>query len=107
MSEILDELGLDAESFQWGDLALCRNTVDSPANDVFFDVYESDKESAKAADEMCMHCPVARECFFEGSKGKTGLWGGVYWNGAGAPDKNKNSHKTDEVWTQIHQRVKK
>lgn len=106
MSSLLDQLGIDAERFEWDDLGLCRGSVTSPKDDVFFDRYENDGESARAADQMCLHCPVIKQCFFEGSKGKIGVWGGVYWNGSGKPDKNKNSHKTDEVWNLIHERVK-
>lgn len=105
MSSLLDELGLDPEEFDWEDLALCKSTVTSPEDDVFFDRYESDEESAKAADDMCLRCPVIRQCFFAGAEGRTGVWGGVYWNGSGKPDKNKNSHKTDEVWSKVHERV--
>lgn len=105
MLSLLDELGLDAEEFSWEDLGICRNTVTSPKDDIYFDRYESDVESAKAADEMCMRCPVVKQCFFEGAKGKHGVWGGVYWNGSGKPDKNKNSHKTDEDWSRLYESV--
>ncbi len=104
-SSLLDELGLDPDEFDWDDLGLCRGTVTSPDDDIFFDKYESDTESARSADEMCLRCPVIRQCFFEGAKGRAGVWGGIYWNGSGKPDKNKNSHKSDETWARIHQRV--
>ena len=42
-----------------------------------------------------------------GYGGQHGLYGGVYFNGAGKPDKNKNSHKTDAVWSEIYRRVSK
>lgn len=106
MSGLLDELGLDAEDFGWQDLGICRNLkVGSAEEDIFFDRYESDEESAKAADQICLRCPVIQQCFMEGSKGNWGLWGGIYWNGAGKPDKNRNSHKTEEVWSKLHKRV--
>src|SRR5690349_4019798 len=66
-SSLLDELGLDPEEFDWDDLGLCRGTVTSPDDDIFFDKYESDQESARSADEMCLRCPVIRQCFFEGA----------------------------------------
>lgn len=101
-----DELGLDPQDFEWRDLSLCRNMqIESPAEDAFFDAYESDPEAAKATDQMCLHCPVLKNCFFEGAGGQYGVWGGVYWNGAGKPDKNKNAHKTDEVWDEIRMRA--
>lgn len=102
---ILDELGLDPAELEWQDLALCRGAVTSPEDDIFFDRYESDIETARAADQMCLHCPVIRQCFFSGPSAGPGLRGGVYWNNAGKPDKNKNAHKTEEVWNEIHTRV--
>lgn len=101
MSRILDELGLDPENFDWQDLALCANIP----TEVFYDLYESSKESAKAADQACLHCPVMRQCYNAGANGEYGVWGGVYWNGSGSHDRNKNSHKTDEIWEEINRRV--
>ncbi len=107
MSSILDQLGIDAAEFDWRDISLCRDAVTSPDDDIFFDKYESDEESALAADQMCLRCPVIKQCFFEGAGGgKTGVFGGVYWNGSGKPDKKKNSHKSDDTWTEIYERVK-
>ena len=73
--------------------------------DFFFDQYEQDEESAKAADQLCLHCPVIQQCFIQGSKGNYGLWGGLYWNGSGKSDKNKNAHKTEAVWNELHKKV--
>lgn len=102
MSSILDELGLDPEDFEWEDLALCKGMP----TELFYDQYESDEETAKAADEACLRCPVIANCFKAGADGQYGQWGGIYWNGAGRPDKNKNRHKTEDVWAQIYERVK-
>lgn len=105
-SNLLSELGLDAEHLEWHDLALCRNSdIATPENDFFFDAYESNEEVAKAADQVCLHCPVIKQCFFAGSEGNYGLWGGIYWNGAGKPDLNRNRHKTDDIWEQVYDRV--
>lgn len=101
MSDLLSKLGLDEDEVTWEQLALCRGND----SEVFFDKYEKDEEVAKAADQMCLHCPVISQCFFAGSANQHGVWGGVYWNGSGKPDKNKNSHKTEEVWAEIHQKV--
>lgn len=101
MSDLLDELGLDEQDVTWQQLALCRGND----TEIFYDKYEKDAQFALAADQMCLHCPVISKCFFEGAKGEHGVWGGVYWNGSGKPDKNKNSHKTEEVWAEIHQKV--
>lgn len=108
MSSLLNELGIDPDDFEWRDLALCRNMrITAPGEDVFYDKYESDSESAKAADQICLHCPVIQQCFFEGAQGQTGVWGGVYWNGSGKPDKNKNNHKTEEDWDNLYKMVGK
>lgn len=108
MASLFEELGLDPETFEWHDLSLCRGIdITGPSDDVFFDRYETDSESAKAADDICLHCPVIKQCFAEGADGKYGLWGGVYWNGSGSPDRNRNSHKTDEVWAEIYRKVGK
>jgi hypothetical protein len=101
VSSLLDDLGIDPEDFEWQDLALCANMP----TELFYDKYESDSETAKATDQACLRCPVMRQCFFAGSDGEYGTWGGVYWNGAGKPDKNRNSHKTEEVWVEIRRRV--
>ncbi len=99
----IEELGLDPEDFEWHDLALCQGmpTV------MFYDLYEKDPEVAKQVDEACLVCPVISQCFFKGAQGNFGVWGGVYWNGSGKQDVNKNSHKTDEVWAEIHDKVAK
>lgn len=103
MSEsLLEELGIDSENFRWQNLALCSG-MDT---ETFYDNYESSESVAKAADDLCLSCPVMSQCFFAGSKGETGLWGGVYWNGAGNPDKNKNRHKTEEDWDAVYRRVR-
>jgi hypothetical protein len=100
-SSLLDEFGLDPEDFEWQDLALCSRMSTS----FFYERYESDSVTAKATDQVCLHCPVIKQCFFSGANGGHGVWGGVYWNGAGTPDKNRNSHKTEEVWSEIKRRV--
>lgn len=98
MASLLEELGIDPEFFNWIDLGLCRK-IDT---EYFFDKYESSPEIARAVDAMCDSCPVQQECGMAGKNGvngKTGeygVWGGIYWNGSGKPDPNKNSHK--EPW---------
>lgn len=98
---LLDELNLDPDDVEWRDLSLCQNME----REDFYDNYEADVEIAKAIDQACIVCPVIKECFFAGSQGEWGVWGGVYWNGAGKPDKARNAHKTQEVWDKIHKRV--
>jgi Transcription factor WhiB len=100
-SSLLDEFGLDPGDFDWQDLGLCGGMPTS----FFYDKYETDEEIAKATDQVCLHCPVMKKCMITGQNGEHGVWGGIYWNGAGKPDKNRNSHKTEEVWSEIKRRV--
>lgn len=107
---LLDELDIDPEDFHWKDLGLCQKTgvvikPDGTVIDNMFDEYETNERVAKQVDQMCLHCPVMAQCAQAGSKGEWGVWGGIYWNGAGKPDKNKNSHKTPEVWDEIKKRM--
>jgi hypothetical protein len=99
---LLDELGIDPEDFTWHDLALCDGIEDP---EIFFSKYEADEEVAKQADQVCLHCPVMKQCALMGQKGEYGQWGGIFWNGSGKPDKNRNSHKTPEVWAEIEKRL--
>ena len=98
---LLEQLGLDEEEVEWHNLALCQNMK----TEMWFDAYESDQEVAKAVEEVCLSCPVIKDCFFEGAAGQIGVWGGVYWNGSGKVDKSKNSHKSEEVWNRIQKKV--
>lgn len=101
MSDLLHELGLDPDNFEWQDLALCQHMPTS----WFYDEYESDVQVARQVDSACLTCPVLRECMEAGQSGEYGVWGGIYWNGAGKPDKNRNSHKTEETWAAIKHRM--
>lgn len=94
MSEILDHLKIDSEDINWTDLAACRgiNTEN------FFDNYENDQILAKNIDEVCMICPVSKDCLLAGTENNEyGIWGGVYLS-LGKIDKTRNSHKTQEFW---------
>lgn len=99
---ILDSLGIDPENFTWENLAICQGMP----TDWFFDQYEADVTVAKQIDEACLSCPVMAMCANKGREDKEhGVFGGIYWNGSGKPDKNKNNHKTPEVWEQIRDRL--
>ena len=102
VNQLLEELGIDPERFRWEDLALCKG-LDT---EIFYSLYENDPVIAKAADDMCLHCPVMKMCHAKGQKGNWGLWGGVYWNGSGKEDPARSIHKTEEVRAQIDQRLK-
>jgi hypothetical protein len=93
MSRILNSLGLDKDSLQWQDLALCLG-MDT---NLFFDQYETDVNVAKSIDQACLSCPVIAMCYQYGTESDNyGVWGGVYLS-SGSPDKSKNSHKTKEI----------
>lgn len=101
---MLESLGIDIENeeFTWERLALCAGM---PTN-LFYDDYESDPIIAVQVDEACLVCPVMSICANVGRENKEyGVWGGVYFNGSGKPDKNRNAHKTPEVWTRIRERI--
>ena len=94
MSRILDELGIDKDDLVWTDLAACQNL---PTNN-FFETYETDTILAKSIDDMCLVCPVAKQCLEAGMENdEYGVWGGVYLS-LGTPDKTRNAHKTPEYW---------
>lgn len=89
-----------AKQVKWTEYATCRGmTPNSPEDDFFFDAYEASEEVAKAVDQMCISCPVRKHCLDYGvSKKIQGVWGGIYLTPQGNIDKNKNGHKTEEVW---------
>lgn len=106
MSDLLDAMGIDPESAEWQELALCRGmTFKKVEEDPFFDGYATDEDIAIQTDEMCLTCPVTKQCGMHGIKERLhGVWGGV-WLTNGKMDKNKNAHKTDEVWARLRERL--
>jgi hypothetical protein len=97
MSEIIDALGMMAEDVEWYHLSACRGMH---VNN-FYDFYENDQKLAMQIDEMCMVCPVAKQCYAEGVRNKEkGVWGGIYMN-LGRVDKQNNTHKSLEVWRKL------
>lgn len=94
MSNILDDLGIDKDDFDWWHLAVCRG-MDT---NLFYEKYEVDVNIAKSIDSACISCPVAKHCYDAGvENNEHGVWGGIYLN-SGSADKAKNLHKTNEVW---------
>ena len=94
----------------WRDFATCGELApdfESPENDdrtkrsiwyLFFEGYESSVDTARLVDQMCMGCPVIKQCFDEGrSRNATGVHGGIYLL-RGVPDKSRNSHKDSSDW---------
>jgi hypothetical protein len=104
----LQSLGIDVQSFDWSDLATCREVdpvLITANNDIFFDGYEKSDSVAKATDQICLRCPVVQQCFDYGQVNElTGCWGGFYLN-KGAIDSTKNKHKTEEVVRQLSGRI--
>jgi hypothetical protein len=90
-------IGIDEQDLKWYHLAACNQM---PIN-WFYDDYETDKELAKQVDQICMHCPVIKQCHAEGvAKKEKGVRGGVYMD-LGRPDKQHNEHKDPETWKKL------
>lgn len=101
MYDVIRALGLDLEDISWQDLALCG---DMDTN-LFYDEYESDEQIATMVDQACLSCPVLQQCLqFGVDNGEWGVWGGIFLT-AGKPDKNRNAHKTPEVWKGLKERI--
>ena len=96
-SVVFDVLGLDVEDLEWQDLAVCKGQDIA----LFHEKYESSPRIAKIVDDMCLSCPVQRQCLQTGiENNEWGVWGGVFLSN-GKMDAAKNSHKTPEVWERI------
>ena len=102
---------------RWEDLASCigmevrffhkddRSLDEVPEGVDPSENYEDDEEIAKITDQICLSCPVIKQCLDKGqSTGQWGVWGGVYLS-AGKIDKTRNSHKTKEIWKEWSNRV--
>lgn len=101
MSDDLSVLGIDLEDLEWQDLALCKGM---PTND-FHDNYESNERVARVIDQVCLSCPVMAQCLERGTENNEwGVWGAIYLT-SGKPDVNRNSHKTQEVWDAVRERI--
>lgn len=98
---LLEQIGIDPRDFDWQDLAACNNY---PVN-LFFEDYERDIVTAKQVDNLCLSCPVAKECYELGvSTRSTGVFGGFYLaNGEVA--KARNAHKDERMVLSLAQKV--
>lgn len=100
MSDILNDLGIESDNFDWYHVAVCRG-MDT---NLFYDKYEADPNIAKNIDEACLSCPVSKMCYQSGiDNNEYGVWGGIYLS-AGLVDKSRNIHKTAEAWKKIRQK---
>lgn len=98
---LLEQIGIDPRDFEWEDLAACKNY---PVN-LFFDEYEKGGFVAISVDQVCLDCPVAKECYARGvDTGSTGVWGGFFLIN-GEVSKKKNLHKTPEVVKKLAKKV--
>lgn len=107
---LAQELGIDPEIMSWEDWAACKgmgfsNFFDTPAKS---DEDESvppgydDEVIAKSVDELCFNCPVQQACGTYGMQNRLeGVWGGVYLNARGQPDKTRNAHKSSSRWKKL------
>lgn len=104
----LESLGIDPWTFSWSDLASCRSIdieLITSEDDIFFDLYEKDPVQARQTDEMCLRCPVIKECFFYGQEnGETGVFGGFYLE-KGEASQSRNKHKTIETAEALMARI--
>lgn len=81
------------DRLEWKDLGLCGGM----STENFYSAYEESTTHAKAIDELCGRCIVQKVCQSVGkSKNEYGVWGGIYWNGKGEPDRRYNKHKDTE-----------
>jgi hypothetical protein len=100
-SVVFDVLGIDVDDLDWQDLSIC---VGQPVWR-FYDGYETNNRTARLTDEMCLSCPVRKECLQAGvENSEWGVWGGIYLEN-GKPSDNKNAHKTQDTWDQIREGI--
>jgi hypothetical protein len=101
MTDLLKEFGLDAAEVHWKDFAACKNL-----DPKYFDRYYQDKPKLRpVVDEICLSCPVFKECATEAVLHKESyVWAATYFdNGTMVPE--MNDHKTDEVKARMAERL--
>lgn len=82
---------------EWKDEALCLGYD----TNLFFDKYEEDEGLRPGIEDICLDCPVAKQCFAVGiSQKEWGVWGGVYLEN-GKISREFNKHKTKDRWAEI------
>jgi hypothetical protein len=100
-SSVLDALGIEPDDLVWQDLAVCDGLELSR----FYEGYETSERTAKLTDQICLSCPVRKECLSAGiENSEYGVWGGIYLT-AGKADEAKNAHKTNEIRQQLRQGI--
>lgn len=100
-TSVLEILGVSEDELEWHDLAMCRGMD----RENFYDNYEFDENQAKITDQICLSCPVLKQCLMQGIENKEhGVWGGIYLVN-GKPEMTKNQHKTAGVWEELRERI--
>lgn len=98
---VFDVLGLDPEDFSWRDVIVCRGQD----TELFYSRYEKSNRVAQLVDQMCLSCPVRKQCLEAGIENQEwGVWGGIFLVN-GKPDEARNSHKTEDIWDQIREGI--
>lgn len=88
-------------NIRWAEGASC---IGLPT-DAFFDHYEENPEVPNIVDEMCMGCPLQRQCLSVGvARKEWGVWGGVYLED-GEIHEEYNAHKTPQKWNELWMRL--
>lgn len=107
MNSLIEVIGIDPDDLEWRDLALCRGMGDTRDGiNEFFETYEESSNFAIVMDEVCLSCPVTKQCLAFGIENKeNGLWGATYLS-SGKPDASRNAHKTPAVWKKIEKRIR-
>jgi len=77
----------------WRQAAAC----DSLDTELFFEGYEANEATARSVDDICLGCPVIKQCLEYGLENhEIGVWGGTYL-AAGKVQKSRNTHKTVDI----------
>lgn len=96
-------LAEEESELDWRAFGICSNS-DFEISD-FFEKYEESPGHAKLIDELCLACPVMKQCALEAIESKDiGARGAIYWD-EGRPSDSRNSHKTPEMWKKIERRI--
>jgi hypothetical protein len=86
---------------EWKDKGLCKG-MDT---EMFFDRYETDENVRVAVEDMCMSCPVVRDCLATGISQKSwGVRGGIYLEN-GEISREFSKHLTKKDWGEKWKRL--
>ena len=102
MNDILNELGVDEDDLNWQDLAYCK-TIDPK----YFDRYYQDSPHLRpVVDDMCMSCPVLKECGIAAVTNRESyVWAATFFDN-GVPVPEMNDHKTEDFKRRLRERIR-